>query len=288
MNGWAFALSRRWAGYLALAILFAIVCSLLAAWQFNRRAEAWLEIDRIDKNYSSSPVPIDAVLERLDAFDAEQKWIPVSVSGTYLVDETILVRNRPHSGQPGFEVLVPLLRSDGTVFIVNRGWVKPGNTSDTPDYIPRAPTGNVTVVARLKASEPALAGRSAPRGQVATIELPVIAGMLNQPIFTGAYGVLASETPTSADAPPLPAVKPARDEGPHLSYALQWYVFALFGFLGFGYALRQEYRLVNIDDPAEQLRAKERKTKQSLRTPSDSDIEDAILDRRQERSEPTA
>jgi cytochrome oxidase assembly protein ShyY1 len=174
--------------------------------------------------------------------------------------------------------LVPLRRADGTVFIVDRGWVKPGNTGDSPDYIPQAPAGIVTVISRLKASEPALAGRSAPTGQVATIELPLIAEMLGQPIFTGAYGVLVSETPAPAEAPPLPATKPERDEGPHLSYALQWYVFAIFGFLGFGYALRQEYRLVNIDDPAEQLRAKDRKTKESLRSPTDSEIEEAIIE----------
>ena len=280
VNAWAFAFSRRWAGYLALAILFAIVCSLLAAWQFTRRSEAMQEITRIDKNYSSAPAPIDSVLGSLGAFHESQKWIPVSATGTYLVDETILVRNRPYSGQSGFDVLVPLLRSDGTVFIVDRGWVKPGNTSDSPDNIPQAPAGIVTVISRLKASEPAIAGRSAPKGQVATIELPLIAGMLSQRIFTGAYGVLAAETPAPAEAPPLPAAKPERDEGPHLSYALQWYVFAIFGFLGFGYALRQEYRLVNISDPAEQLGAKDRKTKESLRSPSDSEIEDAIIDRR--------
>jgi len=278
VKGWGFAFSRRWAGYLALAVIFAIACSFLAAWQLNRRAEARLEINRIDKNFSSTPAPIDSVLGSLGAFDVSQRWIPVSVTGTYLVDETILVRNRPYSGQSGFDVLVPLLRADGTVFIVDRGWVQPGNTSDSPDYIPHPPPGVITVVARLKASEPAIAGRSAPNGQVATIELPSISAMLSQPMFTGAYGVLVSETPRPTEEPPLPAVKPERDEGPHLSYALQWYLFAIFGFLGFAYALRQEYRLVNIDDPAEQLRAKGRKTKESLRTPSDSEIEDAIIE----------
>lgn len=277
MRGWAFAFSRRWAGYFALAVIFAIVCSLLGAWQLNRRAEAWLEIDRIDNNYSSAPVPIDDVLGTLTAFETSQKWTPVLVTGTYLSDETILVRNRPYNGRPGFEVLVPFVQNDGTVFIVNRGWVNPGNAQDSPDYIPAAPEGVVTIEARLKASEPALPGRSAPSGQVATIELPLIAEMLSYPLYTGAYGVLVSENP-AAEIRPLPAAKPTRDEGPHLSYALQWYVFAIFGFLGFAYAVRQEYRLVNIDDPDEQDRAKLREKKEALRPPSDSEIEDAIID----------
>jgi cytochrome oxidase assembly protein ShyY1 len=277
VRGWAFAFSRRWAGYFALAVIFAIVCSLLGAWQLNRRAEAWLEIDRIDNNYSSAPVPIDTVLGNLTTFETSQKWTPVLVTGTYLSDETILVRNRPYNGRPGFEVLVPLLQSDGTVFIVNRGWVNPGNAQDEPDFIPAAPEGVVTIEARLKASEPALPGRSAPSGQVATIELPLIAERLSYPLYTGAYGVLVAEDPAT-EIRPLPAAQPTRDEGPHLSYALQWYVFAIFGFLGFAYAVRQEYRLVNIDDPDEQDRAKLREKKEMLRPPSDSEIEDAIID----------
>jgi hypothetical protein len=121
---------------------------------------------------------------------------------------------------------------------------------------------------------------------VATIELPLIAEKVSYPLYTGAYGLLVSESPAPAEARPFPALKPQRDEGPHLSYALQWYVFAIFGFLGFGYALRQEYRMVNVDDPGEQSRAKIRQSKDDLRPPSDSEIEDAILDATREGSGP--
>lgn len=277
VNGWAFAFSRRWAGYLAMATAFAIVCCLLGVWQLNRRAEAWQEIDRIDNNYSSAAVPLDDVLQSLEAFDNSEKWTPVLATGVYLRDEQILVRNRPYNGRPGFTVLTPLLMSNGSVFIVDRGWVPPGDAKDTPDFIPEAPAGTVSVEARLKAAEPSIPGRSAPAGQVATVELTIVAEMLDRPTYTGAYGLLVSEDP-SAEQRPAEAKKPARDEGPHLSYALQWFVFAIFGFLGFGYAMRQEYRAVNVDDPDEQQRAKAREVKQSAKRPSDSDIEDSILD----------
>ena len=45
MTGWRFAFSARWAGYLSLAVVFAIVCSMLGIWQFERRAEARAAID---------------------------------------------------------------------------------------------------------------------------------------------------------------------------------------------------------------------------------------------------
>ena len=38
MSRWSFLRSPRWAGYLALVIVFAVVCSALGSWQLNRRA----------------------------------------------------------------------------------------------------------------------------------------------------------------------------------------------------------------------------------------------------------
>jgi len=277
VSGWSFALSKRWFGYLALAVVFAIVCCLLGFWQLSRRADARAEIDRLDANYSSEPVPIADVLETLDSFETNEKWTPVEITGTYLSDEQVLVRNRPYNGSPGFDVLVPLQLADGSVFIVDRGWVAPGNAQDSPDVIPEAPVGEVTVVARLKAGEPTIVGRSAPAGQIATIHLPDLAERIGEPTFTGAYGLLASESPAPASVP-FAASKPERDEGPHLSYALQWFVFAIMGFGGLAYALRQEYREVNAADPEERERAEVRRVKREARAKTDAEIEDELVD----------
>ncbi len=277
-DGWRFLLSRRWAGYLALTIVFAIVCVLLGQWQFARRAEARAEISRIDANYDATAVPLKDALPELTSYDDEsQKWSTVSMTGTYLTDYQTLVRNRPLNGNPGFEVLVPLQLTDGRVFIVDRGWVPTGSAQDAPDEVPAAHSGVVRVDARLKAGEPTLEGRSAIDGQIATIHLPDMAERIGQPTFTGAYGLLVSEDPSPAITPKK-AVKPERDEGPHLSYALQWYVFAIMGFFGLGWAARQEFRSLNAEDPDEKKRAEQRRAKAALKR-SDADIEDEILDR---------
>lgn len=279
MNKWRFALSSRWAGYLALTIIFAVVCCLLGVWQLNRRAEAQEELAKLDSNYSSEPVELADVVTELDSFNESDKWTPVILRGTYLVDEQVFVRNRPFGGRPGFEVLTPILLADGSVFIVDRGWIEPDSRSRVPKDVPVPPSGQVEVVARLKAGEPTLLGRGAPAGQIATIHLPDLAERIERPTFTGAYGLLASEDP-APDVAPITAPKPVRDEGPHLSYALQWFVFAMFGFVALGYGLRQEYRAVNVDDPVEQERAMEREAKRSSRQKTDADIEDELLDAR--------
>ncbi len=117
---------RRWGAYLALTIVFAVVCGLLSWWQWSRRAETVAEIDTVSANYDQTPVPVDELLPTLDAWDEAVEWRPVALHGTYLVDEQLLVRNRPRDGAPGFEVLTPLLLDDGTVFVVNRGWLPTG------------------------------------------------------------------------------------------------------------------------------------------------------------------
>ena len=277
MIGWRFAFTRRWAGYLALTVVFAIVCVSLGFWQLARRAEARAEIDRVETNWDSAPVPIGDVLPELDTFDADDKWAPVELTGRYLVDEQLLARNRPLNDTTGFEVLVPFELADGTIFIVDRGWVPTGNDQDAPDDVPPPPTGEVTVVARLKAGEPTVIGRSAPDGQVATINLPEIAELLEAPTYTGAYGLLVNEDP--AVARPVAASKPYPDEGPHLSYAFQWFVFALLGFIGLGFALRQEYRAINADAPQERERAAARAARAARKERSDADIEDELLGR---------
>ncbi|GGE89414.1 SURF1-like protein [Mycetocola zhadangensis] len=270
-------MSRRWFGYLAVAVAFAIVCVLLANWQLSRKDEKAAEIALVEGNYDRSPAPLTDVLPTLDAFEDLDKWVPVTVTGTYLEDEELLVRNRPRSGQPGFELLTPLQLADGSVFIVDRGWLPTGNEQDLPDTIPAPPTGEVTVVARLKAGEPPLPGRGAAEGQIATVNLSDLQQRLDVPVYTGAYGLLESETPPPTETPPLPALKPVFDEGMHLSYAFQWFIFGLLGFAFLAYAVREEYRHLNADHPAEQKRAAERERKRAAKR-SDSDVEDELLD----------
>ncbi|MGJ8720506.1 MAG: SURF1 family cytochrome oxidase biogenesis protein [Salinibacterium amurskyense] len=277
MSKWRFVLSSRWFGYLTLVIVFAIGCVFLSHWQFDRREEAATEVARVSENWESAPRSLDSVMPELNEFNEDNKWMSVAVSGEYLNDEQLLVRGRPYGGQPGFEVLVPLQLESGEIIVVDRGWVSSGNSQDAPDSVPEAPTGTVDVVMRLKPSEPTVFGRSAPEGQIATIHLPAIAEILGDSTYTGAYGLLASETP-AADVRPLAYPKPLLDEGAHLSYAFQWVAFGVLAFIGLGWAVRQEYRLINEDDPAEQERAKKRRLKSEKRGPTDAEIEDALLD----------
>lgn len=279
MIGWRFLFSRQWAGYLALTILFAVVCAGLGMWQLARRGQALAEIALVQENFDSTPVPLTEALPSLGAFNDSQKWLRITVSGTYLTDDLMLARNRPLNGNPGFEELVPLRLADGTVFVVDRGWLPTGQKHDAPDVVPAPPTGPVTVTARLKAGEPTIAGRSASGNQIATIHLPEIADRVGAPTYTGAYGLLDTEDPAPATRP-VAVTKPIPDEGPHLSYAFQWFTFGVLGFIGLSWAARQEFRTRNAEDPEERERAAERARRKAAKPRSDAEVEDELLGHR--------
>ncbi|KAM9865544.1 putative SURF1-like protein [Leucobacter aridicollis] len=278
--GWSFLYSRRWFGYFALLVVFAIACVYLGNWQFDRRAQARDEISRIDRNYDADPVPIAEALPHPSDFDIDQhKWLTVTLEGSY-EDSAVLSRNRPGPDGVGADIIVPFRTTDGKVFFVDRGWVAASGTDieDAFATLPQPPAGTVEVVTRLRASEPEVDGRSSAGRTVASINVPEIAEVtdVQGEVYSGAYGMLVSETP-AAEHGVLPP-KPERDEGPHLSYALQWYVFILIAAIGVAYAARQEYK--NLNAGSDEVREMEEKShaRKRRRGPSDADVEDALLD----------
>ncbi len=234
----------RWTVYVLVAVVFAVTCAFLSNWQFSRNAERAGQLALVERNYDAEPVPLDAAIPSGGELDAGDEWLPVEVVGEYLPDEQLLVRNRAHGGTAAFEVLVPFRTESGRVLLINRGWVPPGSEQRLPDEVPEPPTGEVTVVARLRPSEPLPAsGRSAEEGQVPTIHLPLVADLVD-PAISGdleqsAYGLMASETPAPT-LRPQSVEAPSEDPGPHLSYAIQWILFAVMGFVFIGYIIHTE------------------------------------------------
>lgn len=224
-----------------LAVLFACGCVLLGRWQLHRYQDKHAKAQLVTRNHAARTVPLRDLLPTPSTpLRPGDRYRAVTVQGTYDPQGTRLVRNRPHRGDDadasfGYEVVVPLVLPDGSAFLVDRGWVPNGRSGSTPggrpDAVPDSPTGTVTVVARLRASEPRR-GHDLPAGQVGSISVPEIASGTGHPTYQ-AYGALVSESPAPAQAPQaLDPVRPDGGEGINASYAVQWVVFAMLG-LGF-------------------------------------------------------
>jgi cytochrome oxidase assembly protein ShyY1 len=246
---------RRAVGLVLVGVVVAVVCTFLGRWQWHRHIWRDGQIAIVDHNYSADAVPIRDILPTTSTpVPADHVWHPVKVVGHYVADATVLLRNRPNDAGPVYHVLVPFVVTDssagtattptdaGTVLLVDRGVVYTGATGSVAVTPPAPPTGTVTLTARLRQDE-APSTRGAPAGQVQAINVEQALDAAGSAAPGGqpwnAYVGLVSENPAPASLPgALDA--PDTDPGPHLSYAFQWWVFALGGLIGFSMLARRD------------------------------------------------
>lgn len=224
-------MSRRYAGALALATLFAVVTALLGVWQWGRHTDRVAVIERIETNYDTEARALDEVLPGSQPLGSDAEWVRVETRGTYDPDP-LLVRNRPLNSVYGYHVL-SVLRPDagGAALLVDRGWVPNAATAATLPDVPPTPQGELVVTGWLRPSEPSL-GRSLPEGQLASIQLAE-AEQATGADLRGGYLVLEQETTPSGAEPtrPAPLEPPGVDPGPHQAYAIQWWLAVPVGFV---------------------------------------------------------
>lgn len=265
----------RWSAWFLVATVFAITCFFLANWQLERREQAVSKIERMVENFEKPPIGIDELDSASQELINSLEWQPVMLSGEYIVDKQVLVRNRPIAGSPGFIQLVPLELEGGQVIVIERGWI-PADSDLAPaaTFVPTTESKNVT--ARIKLSEQS-PNRESPSGFATSINLLDLAKLTNLPIEPKFYLRLISESPEETSYP-QPLSKPVLDEGNHLSYAVQWILFALMGFFALFSAIRQEKEYQRLEkDPTYVPKSRRNKTL------TDGDIEDQILDSNQSR-----
>ena len=211
-----------------LAVVLIVVMGNLSAWQFGRLDDRRAFNDTVRARASSEPVPIRDLLT-LPPEDAE--WRPVIVRGRFRPADEVIVLNRSQNNAAGVDALTPFDFSvDATdyVVLVDRGFVP------LTEEIPPPPTGEVEFLGRArKSQERRLGGLTDPSegvlreiqrvdverlaGQVASADdrtvLPFYVDLLESPSITGGL--------------PAPVANPDLSEGSHLSYAIQWIIFAI-------------------------------------------------------------
>ncbi|MGP9536957.1 SURF1 family cytochrome oxidase biogenesis protein [Brachybacterium sp. AOP43-C2-M15] len=239
---------------LVVVIVLAALCVALGVWQYGRYETRRDEAATVRTNYDAAPVDLDQVLPDIDApLDGADDWTPVSLEGSYCTEVQCLlhVRNRQISGEVGFWQLVPFTTEDGTTLLVVRGWVPSDGEAAAPVDPAPVPEGELTLTVRLRPAEPVL-DRAPPPGQTHSVNPGQSAGLmeLEDPrLVAQAYGELVEEDPAAERPTPLPS--PDTSLGPHLSYAFQWWIFALFFPAALIFRLRRQFQDLAADEAAE-------------------------------------
>lgn len=228
----------------AVVVLLATAMVGLGLWQLDRLSEVRARNARLAERLAEEPVALDALDgEGLDPDELEYRR--VAVTGTYLTADEVLQRSRQHRGRNGYHALTPLAYADGQAVLVRRGWV-PFELDSPPVPEARPPTGEVTVTGFLTRSEPQPSfGPTDPAtGELARVfraDVGRIGAQVEPELFPMVVH-LRDQVPDQSGRLPIPAERPAFDEGSHLSYAIQWFSFATIAMVGYGLFLRRRHR----------------------------------------------
>ncbi|MFF7180094.1 SURF1 family cytochrome oxidase biogenesis protein [Streptomyces sp. NPDC008121] len=232
-----FLRTPRWWGINVFVLLAIPFCLFMGVWQLGKFE------DRVDTHQEAEQAPDPGTLrteplERLLPVDKETSGRHAEASGRYA--EQFLVPDRELDGRSGSYVLTMLKTDGGKSLPVVRGWLPAGAKAPAP------PSGEVTVVGALQASESAgtkgvHAAGGLPEGQLGMIS----AGALVNVVTDDVYDAWVTLADSPAGLTPVPATVAAGTSldlkaFQNLGYTAEWFVFAGFVIFMWFRLLRRE------------------------------------------------
>ncbi|HEX7131923.1 MAG TPA: SURF1 family protein, partial [Iamia sp.] len=203
---------------------------------------------QLAERLAEAPVDVAELVGAGDADGAAVEDRRVTATGTYRPDEVVLIRGRSLDDAPGSWVVVPLDLGEGRVVAVNRGWIRnDGRFQEVPAEYRTVPEGEVTVEGLLHSSQErgTFGPTDPPDGELRSLAR-VDLDRLDQQVEGDLLPVWVQLTVAEAGAPePSPQLLDppvVNDEGPHLSYAVQWAIFTIIALVGYPLILRRAAR----------------------------------------------
>ncbi|SDI87245.1 surfeit locus 1 family protein [Bradyrhizobium sp. Rc2d] len=227
----------------AIALLIA-----LGVWQIERRAWKLALIDRVEQRVHAPAQPIPSPAEWPAISAANDEYRHVSVTGRFLHDRETLVQAVTEEG-PGYWVLTPLLRSDDTQVLINRGFV-PSERRDASTRRNGNPDGQVEITGLLRMTEPKggfLRNNVPQHNRWYSRDVAAIAAARG--LYEVAPFFVDADAGSQIAGGPIGGLTVIRFPNNHLIYALTWFAlaFMLVGrlFVTFGGGLFRRKRFVH-------------------------------------------
>jgi len=199
---------------LVIGLATAALCARLGVWQLHRLAERRAWNAEVERRLAEPPLVLRSGLTSVvpDSLQYRQ----VEAAGVFAFGDQRTEPNRSLRGTPGVFVITPLRFSDGTGVLVQRGftYAPDGMTADLPSLTePESTVVRGILLAPL--------GRHAVHPESLAVGYPLFPLMIRR-----------TEPPAGRPERMATIPLPALDEGPHLSYAVQWFAFALIALVG--------------------------------------------------------
>lgn len=237
----------RWLLVHTLVAGLVVLMVNLGLWQLARLDEKRALNTAVAERSNADVVDLGSILPAGTRADTQLEWRRITAKGTWDAARAVTILNRSADGVAGTHSVVPLRLDDGRWLLVNRGFVP--LTVDTP-----LPDGQVTVAGYLRPAEE--------RGTLGTVDSLDPSTTEFQRLDIAVIGArltgdgvpmwlqLADQSPRPTQDWPATIPLPEPDEGPHLSYAFQWFFFSAVAVAGWAVAMRRSLRTTTMSGHA--------------------------------------
>ncbi len=231
--------NRQWWWSTLLVLVVMGILLRLGFWQLDRLAQRQARNAAITHQLALAPLSLNSSVPFPDD-PASLKNRLATATGEYDLSRQVALKLQNWEGSPGLHLITPLLLEDGSrAVLVDRGWIPYDHASSEKwsqfdELGPVAMTGFIRLsetLAREK-TETSQPNLNAPQAEWYRVDIEAIQAQLPYELLP----IFLQQSPPERDNTHLPYRRePTVDlsEGPHLSYAIQWYLFALI--LGGGY-----------------------------------------------------
>lgn len=235
-------LKPRWP-LLVIVTIFAVIgvfgFGSLGVWQIKRLAWKTDLIERVDARVHAPAVSAPSAPEWANISREGSEYLHVTMNGTFLNDDEVQVYT-PTDWGPGYWVLTPLQRDDGSIVIVNRGLISEEYKSPTSRP---APEGPQVVNGLLRITEDKGWLFSQPnQPEIDKWHLRDVKAIAAAKGLTNVAPYFVDQELLDPTAWPRGGQTVLSFRNSHLSYALTWFALTLFVAGAWGFVVYTEFR----------------------------------------------
>ena len=229
-----------------LVVVLAVTFVSLGLWQLRRHDERQSRNADITARSEVPAVPVGELVppgaQLGDVEDLEYRQ--VVATGTYDPEGEVLIRPRSLDGVSGWHVVTPLVLDDGGAVLVTRGFAPLAKDPEALGAAAAPPAGEVTVTGlAFPSQERGGIGPTDPDEgtlrELARVDIRRIDQQYDGELLPVYVQLLPQDPPLDPAGLPQQLPLPVTDDGPHLSYAVQWFLFAGVGLVGWPVLLRR-------------------------------------------------
>ncbi len=226
-------LNRRWWWTTLLVIAGVLLLARLGVWQLDRLQQRRARNAEYLQQISTAPLQLPDDYVAGDPSALRDR--PAEGQGVYDFDQQLVLVQQSWQGRPGVHLVTPLVFEGGeAAILVDRGWIP---SAEAGDFTQFDEPGEQFVRGAIQLSQTLSGGRQtqveAPQQEWYRIDIDAIQSQMPYELLP----FFLLQSPPSELQVDLPyRLEPEIDlsDGPHLAYAIQWFLFA--AILGIGYA----------------------------------------------------